>query len=103
MDKKRKAYQEKKEAQLREWAAKVDALRARADQVKAEAKIQYYEQIEGVQTRLRTAQHRLRELQQAGDEAWDTLKDGVEDAWTDLREHVETAVSRFKSSGGESG
>jgi hypothetical protein len=35
----KQAYQEKYEAQLREWSAKVDQLRARSDRAKAEAKI----------------------------------------------------------------
>lgn len=34
----KEAYQEKFEAQLREWAAKIDALQVKADKATAEAK-----------------------------------------------------------------
>jgi len=47
---KKEAYQEKFDAQLREWSAKIDELKAKADQAKAEAKIEYYEQIEALRS-----------------------------------------------------
>jgi hypothetical protein len=34
----KKAYQEKMEAQLKEWSARIDLLKAKADKAKAEAK-----------------------------------------------------------------
>ena len=43
---KRKAYIEKLEAQLEEWDAKIDLLKAKSKKAKAEAKIEYYNKIE---------------------------------------------------------
>ena len=59
---KKEAYQEKFDAQLREWSAKIDELKAKADQAKAEAKIEYYEQIEELRSKQAAAQTKLQEL-----------------------------------------
>ncbi len=51
MKDKRKAYEEKLDAQLEEWNAQIALLKARADKAKAEAKIEYYKTIEALQHR----------------------------------------------------
>ena len=42
------AYVERLQAQLDEWTAEIDKLKAKADQQEAEAKIEYYENIEAL-------------------------------------------------------
>lgn len=54
----KKAYQDKKETQLREWSARIDLLKAKADKTRAEAKIEYYEKIEKLQVEQETARLR---------------------------------------------
>jgi hypothetical protein len=56
----KEAYQEKFDAQLREWSAKIDELKAKADKAKAEAKIEYCEQIDGLRSKQAAAQTKLR-------------------------------------------
>lgn len=92
----KEAYQEKLEAQLREWTAALEQLKARADRAEADAKIEYYTQIEGVRAKVDAAEAKLRELKASSGEAWETLKGGVEQAWADLKTAVEGAVSKFK-------
>ena len=65
---KKEAYLEKREAQLRELDAEIEQLRATADKAKADAKIKYYEALEGLQTKRQTAAQRLRELRAASGE-----------------------------------
>lgn len=91
----KEAYQDKLEAQLQEWTAKLDQLKAKADGAEAEAKIEYYKQIDGVRAKVAVAQEKLNELKTSSGEAWETLKCGVESVWTDLRTAVEGAVSKF--------
>jgi len=90
------AYQDKMNARLREWQAKIDALKARADQAEAEQKIQYYEEIESLRTKQQKVQHKLEELRSAGASAWEEAKAGVEAAWTDLEDAAQRAVDKFK-------
>jgi multidrug resistance efflux pump len=89
------AYQEKFDAQLREWSAKIDELKAKTDQAKAEVKIEYYEQIEELQSKQAVARTKLQELSNSGEQAWEELKPGLEHAWNDLKTAVEKAIAKF--------
>ena len=93
---KRKAYEEKLDAQLKEWSAQIDLLKAKADKAKAEVKIEYYETIEALQRKQNDARAKLRELKTAGDEAWEDIKTGVEKAWAEVKAAYHDASSRFK-------
>ena len=93
---KRKAYEEKLDAQLDEWNAQIALLKAKADKGKAEAKIEYYKTIDAVQHRQGEARTKLHELKTAGDEAWEDLKTGVEKAWAEVKAAFHSAASKFK-------
>lgn len=93
---KRKAYEEKLDAQLEEWNAQIALLKARADKAKAEAKIEYYKTIEALQRKQDEAGAKLRELKTAGDEAWEDIKTGSEKAWDEVKAAFHIAASKFK-------
>ena len=42
---------------------------------------------------------KLAKLEDAGDDALDDLKEGIEEAWKDLKGALDSAISRFKSDG----
>ncbi len=92
----KEAYREKLEAQMREWSAKIDLLKARADQAEAEAKIEYRNRIEDIRQRKEALQAKFRELQNASDAAWKDIKAGTERAAADLRDALQSALSQFK-------
>jgi uncharacterized coiled-coil DUF342 family protein len=92
----KEAYQDKMEAQLKEWSTKIDQLKAKADQAEAGAKIEYYKQIDGMRAKAEAARAKLNELKASGEGAWESLKGGVEGAWTDLKSSVEGTLSKFK-------
>ena len=96
MKDKRKAYEEKLEAQLEEWNAQTDLLKAKADKAKAEAKIEYYKKIEALQRKHDEAGIKLRELKTAGDEAWEDLKTATEKVWDEVRTTFHITASKFK-------
>jgi len=89
------AYEEKMDAQLREWQAELDRLQARADKMEADAKVEYYKNIEDLRKKYMTAQQRLEDLKRAGGEAVDELKNGVETAFGDMKQAVAHALSHF--------
>lgn len=96
MNEKRKAYEEKLDAQLDEWNAQIALLKARAGKAKAEAKIEYYKTIDALQHRQDEARTKLHELKTAGDEAWEDLKTGAEKAWDEVKSAFHDAISKFK-------
>ena len=96
MMEKRKAYEEKLDAQLKEWKAQIALLKARADKGKAEVKIEYYKTIEALQHKQDEAGKKLHQLKTAGDEAWEGLKTGAEKAWDEIKAAFHDAASKFK-------
>ena len=94
--KKRKAFEEKLDAQLKEWDAQITLLKAKADKGKAELKIEYNKTIETLQHMLDEANNKLHELKTAGDEAWEDLKAGAEKAWGEVKAAFHNAASKFK-------
>jgi len=91
----KKTYQEKMEAQLREWSAKIDLLKAKAEKAKADAKITYLKQIEELRSKQESVKQKIHEFKESGDEAWEDFKEGVEEAAADLKKALKRAVTRF--------
>ena len=96
MNDKRKAYEEKFDAQLKEWSAQISLLKAKANNAKADAKIEYHKTIDALQRKQNEAKTKLQKLKTAGDEAWEDLKAGAENAWVEVKTAFRDATSRFK-------
>ena len=96
MKDKRKAYGEKLDAQLKEWNAQITLFKAKAKNDEADAKIDYYKTIEALERKQDEAKTKLKELQTAGDEAWEALKTGAEKAWAEVKTAYHDAASKFK-------
>ena len=64
--------------------------------MEAEAKIEYANLIKDLRNRKEVLQAKLEELKKASDEAWETVKVGVEKATADLREALQSALPTFK-------
>jgi len=71
---KKEAYAQELQTQLDEFSAEIDRLKARAD--KAEEPW-HRQQVEMLQEKHRQAKAKLGELREAGDDAWEYLKDGI--------------------------
>ena len=96
MKDKRKAYEEKLDAQLKEWNAQITLLKAKAENAKAGARIDYYKTIEALEQKQDKAKTKLQELQTAGDDAWEAVKTGAEKAWAEVKTAYHDAASKFK-------
>lgn len=92
----KQAYEEKLKAQLDEWNARIELLKAKAENKKADSRVKYNETIEKLQAKKSLADDRLQELERASDDAWRDLKGGVESAWDELGSAVKSAWERYK-------
>jgi uncharacterized coiled-coil DUF342 family protein len=92
----KEAYQEKLEAQLREWSAKISELKAKADQASADAKIKMYQELDDLKARKGAAQEKLNEIKAAGAEKWESLRAGADQTLADLKSRWETIKGKFK-------
>jgi len=95
MTDKRKAYEEKLDAQLKEWNAQIALIKAKAENAKADAKIDSYKTIETLEHKQVQAKTKLQELKTSGDEAWEAVKGGAEKAWAEVKAAYHDAASKF--------
>jgi predicted kinase len=90
------AYREKMEAQLEEQRARLELLKARAKVAIADGKIMAYEELADADQKLAALKVKLKNLADAGGDAWQEMKSGVEKAWGDLSESCKKAAQKFK-------
>jgi predicted translin family RNA/ssDNA-binding protein len=74
----------KMEAELRQWGARLDNLRAMADLVGTATRLDYRERLEQAREKYDAAEAKLAELKAAGRGRWEIFRGGVEDAWREL-------------------
>jgi chromosome segregation ATPase len=89
-------YQEKIEAQIKEWAEKIKELKDKASKAKAGAREELQKQIDTLRDRQEAAQKKLKEIKEASGEAWQELKKGLEKSVDDLKEAWGAVVSKFR-------
>ena len=89
-------YQRKMQAQLDEWKADVDKLKAKASRASADTQLKMNEQIKVLDNKIAEGKAKLSELSQAGEDAWESIREGVESAWDSLKSAVSDAAKKFK-------
>ena len=92
----KEAYQKKLEAQLKEWDVKLDQLSAKAQTAKADARINYENELERLKSKRAAAHKTLEELGKRSENAWEDMKGGVEKVWDDMSKAIDKAAARFK-------
>ena len=96
MIEKRDAYVQKLKAQLDYWNADIDKLAAKAAQAEAGVKIEYQNQLDDLCAKRDDVRDRLSAVQQAGEGAWENLKEGLENSWEILKMSFNKAKSEFE-------
>lgn len=92
----KEAYEKKLQAQLDEWSAEIDKLKAKADSAEGDAQLEYYKKIEELQSMKENVANKLAELKNSGEGAWVDLKAGIDSAWDSLDKALKSASTRFK-------
>ena len=90
------AYRQRAEAKLKEWNARIDLLKAKAEQADAEGRIEYSRQVQELKKKEGQVREKLEQMKTAGGNAWQDLKSGVEEAIVDLKGAVDRAYAQFK-------
>ena len=93
----KEAYRKKIEAQLDEWKAEADKMRAKFNKKKAETEIDYSNYLDDLKEKQKNARAKLKKLEEAGGGAWKELKTGLEKATADLKKSFEKARKRMNS------
>lgn len=96
------AYLDRIEAQIKEWDADFEKMKAKAQIASADARIEYFNKLEGLKVRSEQFKQEYGRLKSASGEAWDELKGGLDKAYNemsstfaDFKESFNQAVGKF--------
>lgn len=89
-------HQQKLQAQLDEWKADIDKLKAKAASSSANAQLDLNKLVDQLNAKVQVASTKLAELSNASADAWESVKSGVESAWDSLKSSMHEAVAKFK-------
>lgn len=92
----RKAYVEKMHAQIDAVDARIKELTAKAENAKADARIEMQRKLDELREKRRQIDDRMDSLKNASEASWNDVKGGFERAWGELRSSVEHAAQRFQ-------
>jgi hypothetical protein len=88
----KRAYQEKLEAQLKDWDADIEKFKAKTQKAKADTKDKYQKDLKALQTKRKTAGDKLQEFKNYNGDAWEEMKTGVQKSWQDLEDSVKKST-----------
>ncbi len=89
-------YINKLQAQLDEWAAEVDKLKAKAEGVTADLQIEYNKQLEELKNKQQAANEKLADLKKASKDTWTELKEDIDSKWNSLETTLKSVTSKFE-------
>jgi hypothetical protein len=92
----KEAFQQRLEAQLKEWDDRLGELKAKAMDDGSELRADYEKQLETLTAKRDALQTKATELRKRTEDAWEDLKSGTEKAWDDMRDTLNRITSRFK-------
>ena len=93
---KKDEYFAKMESQIKKWDTEVDKLRAKSEQMGAEARAKFADQLKAMRANRDAAFKKLAELQGASESAWQHMQAGVDEAWQSMKNALEKASAKLK-------
>ena len=93
----REAYQDKLQAQLDEWSADTNKLKAEAHKAKADAQLEYYKEIEVLRARKVAASAKLGELKAASDDVYKDLIASMDNMRESIDRAMKSTIAKFKT------
>lgn len=92
----KEAYLQKMQAKLDECDANINALKAKASGISADAQIELNKQVDDIKSERNDMKQKYEELKDAGEDAWEDIRDGAEAAWDRVTLSFKSAKDRFK-------
>jgi hypothetical protein len=92
----KKSYLQKVADQLKQWDHEIEELKAKTVKAKSGSKKEILNQIDELRLKKKTAQEKLKQLREAGDEAWVMMKSGLERSLSEFKGAFSKSVAKFK-------
>ena len=88
----REEYQDKLEAQIRDWSSRIYILRVEVERQQGEEKPEHRRRIEEVLDQIAKLEEMIGELKKANGKKWIEVKDRVQEAQADLEDSFKTTM-----------
>jgi len=95
MNREKQAYKQKVDAQLKEWDAKIELLKAKGGNLAADARLEFEKQMKNMETNKSEFKAYFDRVAERADDTWDDVKDEADKKWKGFANSVESFVSRF--------
>jgi hypothetical protein len=93
----RELYKQKYQAQMHEWSAKLDGLKAQTEKLTAQAKLDVKPHIDAVHAKFDAAKAKLGTIAETTDDKWSDVVTEVDTAWNELKAAAEGAYDALKA------
>lgn len=90
----RKAYETKLDAQLAQWKADIDVLKAKAKRTGVDVMVNYDKTITALEEKHDEASKHLGNLKAATDDAWENVKVGLEKVWLEIKSQFQGTAEK---------
>lgn len=90
----RKAYESKLDAQLAQWKADIDVLKAKAKRTSVDVMVNYDKAIDALESKHGEASKQLHNLKAATDDAWENVKAGTEKVWLEIKSQFQSSAEK---------
>jgi hypothetical protein len=82
-------------SELKEWSAQLELLAAEAGDATADVKLNDSGELEVLRTKQHAAAEKIKELEEASADAWETVKESADKVWDDLRTGLARTASKL--------
>ncbi len=93
----RDEYIKKIQSKLDEWDSDIDELKDKLAAASADAKIAIDDKLKQLSKQRDEISDKLEELEDAGEDVWEDIRDNIESGWKRVTVEFEDLVKRFKS------
>ncbi|HQU98454.1 MAG TPA: hypothetical protein PLV19_07665 [Nitrosomonas sp.] len=93
----RDEYIKKIQSKLDEWDSDIDELKDKLAAASADAKIAIDDKLKQLSKQRDEISDKLEELEDAGEDVWEDIRDNIESGWKRVTAEFEDLVKRFKS------
>lgn len=90
-------HEQKMEAQLAEWKADLDKVKAKAAKAEANAKLQWEKEATDLEKKIADGKEKLAEIRRQSGDAFQEVKTGVGAAMKNLGDAASKAADKFKN------
>jgi chromosome segregation ATPase len=92
---KKDLYKQKLQAELDEWQADVDKMKAKLGGASVGAKLEINQEINQLEGKLGEGRNKLEELSEATEENWENLKASIDETWEGIANSFKDTFGKF--------